>query len=118
MTLAIDEKFISACEKQLGARFPESYRKSMMNQNGGVVEIDDLEWDLVPIADIVSETNDDATWNGYPNRAVSIGRDMFGDILVLLRLGPGFSNRVYHWDHDDGEIYCAAEDFSALKRMR
>ena len=50
MTLAIDEKIINVCEKQLGARFPESYRKSMMIQNGGVVEIDDLEWDLVPIA--------------------------------------------------------------------
>ena len=87
MESIIEEKIIIECEEQLGARFPETYRKSMMNQNGGVVEIDDLEWNLVPIADIASETNDDATWNGYPNRAVSIGRDMFGDILVLLRLG-------------------------------
>ena len=76
MASQIDEKYIIECENELGAKLPESYRKPMRNQNGGVVEIDDFEWDLVPIDDssipaefdnssyhIISETKDDCIHN-------------------------------------------------------
>lgn len=126
----IEATYIQECEEELGAKFPESYRRAMLEQNGGLIELDSLEWTLVPIFDpteprelsafdshVISETKLGSKWNGFPNNAVVIACNMFGDYLILLRWGQKFSNRVYLWDHDVGELWCVANDMSELQRI-
>lgn len=58
MAYDVDEKYIISTEQKLGIRFPESYRRSIMKNNGGVAlfppngdEDDQEDWQLLSIYD-------------------------------------------------------------------
>ncbi|WP_447779731.1 SMI1/KNR4 family protein [Aeromonas veronii] len=44
MPFDLAENFISAAEELLGAKFPDSYRSSMLMSNGGELEIENDVW--------------------------------------------------------------------------
>jgi hypothetical protein len=51
MPFELEECFVIAAERALGASLPYSYRQAMMTSNGGrVLGCDDV-WDLYPIRD-------------------------------------------------------------------
>ena len=130
MAFNVSEEFVIAAEKVLGARLPESYRKSMQIENGGQVEAMSDYWTLVPIQDksdrkriartsydIVRETGDMAEWVGWPEAAVKIAQNGTGDALLFKIEGSACAKEVYHWDHETGETIKIADDFVELERQ-
>ena len=130
MPFDLDEKFVIEAEGKLGARLPESYRKAMMNENGGEVSTEEDEWDLYPIMDssekkrlartcndICYETKSNSDWNGFPDNAVAIAYNGYGDQLVFLSDGGSFNSEVYFWSHETGELTLVAKDFTELERL-
>jgi hypothetical protein len=130
MPFPTDEKYVEATEEKLGVRFPESFRKKMIAENGGEVETPPDAWILYPFYDtsdrkriartcndIVRETESARGWTGFPPDAVAIGSNGGGDQLIMLR---SFSNpevldqRVFWWDHETGDVHPVANDFSEL----
>jgi hypothetical protein len=130
MPFDIAENFISAAEELLGAKFPASYRSSMLMSNGGELEIEDDVWQQYPIADtsdrrrlsrtanhIIKETNLLKSWPGFPEEALAIAGNDSGDQLVLLKKGNSFIHDVFIWSHETGELREIANDFSALTAL-
>ena len=129
MAFNVSEEFVKAAEEVLGARLPESYRKSMQVENGGEVEAMSDYWTLVPIQDrsdrkriartsydIIRETRDMAEWVGWPEAAIKIAQNGTGDVLLFMIEGSACASEVYHWAHETGETTKIADDFSELKR--
>ena len=129
MAFNVSEEFVKAAEEVLGARLPESYRKSMQVENGGEVEAMSDYWTLVPIQDrsdrkriartsydIIRETRDMAEWVGWPETAIKIAQNGTGDVLLFMIEGSACASEVYHWAHETGETTKIADDFSELKR--
>ena len=51
MPFDIAESLVLAAEQKLGAKLPESYRSSMLRENGGELETGEDAWRQYPIAD-------------------------------------------------------------------
>jgi hypothetical protein len=128
MPFNLDEKYVLATEQELGAKLPDSYRRSMQLENGGELETEDHAWQQFPIADlsdrkriartcnhILAETESSQRWNNFPANALAIADNGAGDRLVLLREGPAFGSAIYIWHHETGRITKLADDFSVLK---
>lgn len=136
MPFDLDEKFIIAAEERLGARLPASYRRKMMENNGGAVLIkgsdtdEDGCWWLHSILDtsdrkrlkrtcndIVHETRIRESYDhpAWPKGAVEIGHNGGGDAFLFLRNGEQFAPGIFFWDHEDGTLEQIANDFSDLK---
>lgn len=129
MPFPLEEKYLLAAEEKLGARLPESYRRALMAQNGGELALGDDDWQLYPVLDasdrkriartandIVRETGVARGWNRFPEHALAIGDNGAGDRLVLLREGDRYTDAVYSWSHETGELDRVADDFSELAR--
>jgi hypothetical protein len=135
MPQGVEERFIDEAQRRLGVRFPESYRRAIAAANGGEVCVADETWDLHPVRDtsdarrrrktcddVLNETAQAREWRGFPDGAVAIGGNGFGDRLIFLppetadpdaspvTLGP----EVCVWWHDTGETKVVASDFSEL----
>lgn len=130
MAFDLDEKYILECEKELGAALPPNYRSAMMQENGGEIETDEDTWEQYPIFDksdrkrisrtcnhIISETISCTGWNGFPDNAVAIANNGFGDQMVFLKSGNRLGNKVYFWSHETGKLSVLANDFSELNRL-
>ncbi|WP_421306142.1 SMI1/KNR4 family protein [Aeromonas veronii] len=130
MPFDLAENFISAAEELLGAKFPDSYRSSMLMSNGGELEIENDVWLQYPIADtsdrkrlsrtanhIIKETNHLKSWPGFPKEAVAIAGNGSGDQLVLLKEGTSFGQEIYIWSHETGELRKTTNNFSALTAL-
>lgn len=118
MPFPLDPECVVRAEQKLGAKLPPSYVAKMLQANGGSIEVDADEWELHPILDetdsrrlartcndILRETDQAREWEGFPQEALSIGRNGFGDHLVVLRSGGGmFEETLYHWDHETHEV--------------
>lgn len=128
MPFDLAESNVVIAEQKLGARLPESYRRSMMRENGGQLEAEDDDWQQYPIADtsdrkrlsrtashIIGETERCRSWRGFPDGALAIAGNGCGDQLVLLRQGESFAPAVYVWSHETGQLEKLADDFSELK---
>lgn len=129
MAFDLSESYVAQAEVKLGARLPESYRRAMMEANGGEVATDEEDWQLYPILDssdkrrlsrscndIVTETKSAAEWDGFPVRAVAIAANGSGDLLVFLRSCEEFEPAVFIWSHETGELIKVANEFSELDR--
>jgi hypothetical protein len=124
----VSESFVKKLEVEIGARLPESFRLSIMSENGGQIETDDDVWFQFPIADtsdrkrlsrtcnhILKETQSAKGWLGFPQQALAIAENGSGDYLVFLKDGSSFSTQVFVWRHESASIYEIANDFRALK---
>jgi hypothetical protein len=126
----LSEEYVVQAEAKLGAALPESYRRAMMAENGGEISTEEDDWEQYPILDssdkkrmsrsindIISETKSCIGWNGFPENAVAIANNGFGDQMVFLKTGKQFEPTVYFWSHETGELTRLANDFSELNRL-
>ena len=120
MPFPLDEKYIIQTEEKLSVRFPDSFRIKMIIENGGELETKITDWVLHPVFDtsdkkrikrtsndIIRETASAKEWIGFPENAVAIGINAFGDCLILLtsKSDPNvLDNPVYFWDHETGHV--------------
>ena len=130
MPFPVDEKYILSTEEKLKVKFPESFRKKMIEENGGTVETPPDAWDLYPFFDtsnkkrmkrtsndIIRETNVAREWDTFPKDAIAIGANGSGDQLIFMRVSVApdkCENTVYWWDHENGNINKVANDFNEL----
>lgn len=130
MPFDLAEPFIHAAEQRLGAKLPEAYRSSMLQENGGEIETEEDIWQQYPIADtsdrkrlsrtanhIIKETESCSDWPNFPEGALAIAGNGGGDQLVLLKQGASFAPTVYAWSHETGQLEKVADDFSELKAL-
>ena len=128
MPFPLSDEELKKTEKEIAAELPSSYRNAMMIDNGGFVKVRGEEWQLFPIRDqssrklitrtanhILKETKPAQEWAGYPENALAIAANDYGDLLVMLRTGNGFEPQVFSWSHKDGSMELVANDFSELK---
>lgn len=125
-----EEKYIIQTEQKLGVKFPASFRKRMMQENGGEIPAESDRWQLFPFLDtsdktrlkrtcndIIRETASAKEWDGFPDVAVAIGTNGEGDQLIFrpsedpTQLQPG----VFWWKHETRTAHKMAEDFEKLK---
>jgi hypothetical protein len=127
MPFDLAELHVQEAESLLRARFPDSYRRAMMQSNGGKVEAAGDLWELIPIRDsssrkrlsrtcndVLSETDQFRLWRSWPKRAISIARNGVGDALVLLRNGEDIQPAIHVWWHETGQVELIANDFADL----
>jgi hypothetical protein len=126
MAFPTTEDRIVAAETQLGTRLPAGYRIRLIAQNGGEIEADDDDWSVFPVFDssdrkrasrsanhIVRETQQAATWPGFPKGAVAIASNGTGDLLVFLaRDEHQLDGRVQCWSHETQECTPTELDFT------
>jgi hypothetical protein len=68
--------------------------------------------------DVLYETREAGTRDGFPSGAVAIASNRAGDLLVLLPDGNDrFRPSVMRWDHETREVSVAASDFEALRQV-
>jgi hypothetical protein len=127
MPFDLSEAQLKRTELLLGARFPESYRRSMLVHNGGERDLDGELWELLPIRDDRSERRSSATdedvlgwtdefrmWRSWPKGAISIARNGVGDALLFLRERERIRPEVYVWRHENGALEKIASDFGEV----
>jgi SMI1 / KNR4 family (SUKH-1) len=130
MPFDLAESFLVLAEQALGARLPEAYRGSMLRENGGELEVEGEEWQQYPVADtsdrkrlsrtanhVIKETENCQGWPSFPEGALAIAGNGYGDQLVFLRQGGSFAPAVFVWWHETGELDKIAEDFAELKTL-
>jgi len=128
MPFDLAEPFILAAEQELDAKLPDTYRSSMLQENGGEFETAEDIWQQYPIADtsdrkrlsrtanhVIKETEKCSGWPQFPEGALAIAGNGAGDQLVLLKQSESFAPTVYVWLHETGELKKVADDFSELK---
>ena len=127
MPFDLNVSFLEAAELEIGASLPPSFRSSILQENGGVIETDGDEWQRYPIADtsdrkrlsrtanhIIKETQSCRSWPSFPVSAWAIAGNGSGDQLVFLQQGNSFEPSVYIWSHESGLLLKVADDFSEL----
>lgn len=130
MPFPLELRFVKETEAKLGMKFPLMFVESMMKENGGYAHTPPDGWRLYPFLDrsdrkrlkrtsndIVYQTNWARGLTGFPMEAVAIGSNGSGDELILLP-EPSDERRlqdaVFWWDHETGDFYKVADDFSEL----
>lgn len=110
MAFPVEDKYIANAEKELGAKFPASFREKMMKSNGGSVEVSTDYFELHPFYDtsdkkrikrtcnsILHETKTAREHYRLPQNLIVIGNNGGGDVLVykihtpFLRANAGVS---------------------------
>ena len=130
MPFPIDIKYINETEAKLGVKFPAAFVNKMTKLNGGSVNSPTDSWELYPFFDtsdrkrlartsndIVRETMYSRKSDHFPSDGVAIGSNGCGDHLILLPQSdaPQFlSHEIYWWDHETGEVFQVADDFTDL----
>lgn len=128
MPFPVDEKYIKEIEVELEVKFPHSFKEKMEVFNGGEIEKEDFFIQLVPFFDksdkkrlsrtcnhIGLETKNARKWEGFPENAVVIGLDDFGNKLIFTHNGNGMlSENVFIWNHETGKTEKIAESVSEL----
>ena len=133
MPFPVDVKWIAKTEKKLGTRLPSSYVTAMVKMNGGSVVSRDGTWSLFPIFDgsdrkriqRTCSSVDRESFNAretrydFPPKAVVIGENGCGDLLVLLPMPDAPENLqhdIYLWDHETSETSHLADDFADMPK--
>lgn len=128
MPFPVDIKFIEETEKDLNVKFPDSFKQKMLHLNGGEIVTDEYEFELFPFFDksdkkrisrtcnhIGLETKNAKEWTGFPENAIAIGSDGFGNLLVLKHDGGGMlKDDVLFWNHEDGSLESIAQNINNL----
>ena len=131
MPFPVDPKYVVDSEHKLGVQFPESYHAGMHVMNGGPVT---EPWRLFPVFDtsnrkrikrtannVVRETEYAKRMVGFPEEAVAIGADDYGNYLVLIPEAKGghkLRDTVYEWDHETGNLRVAFPTLEILMNGR
>lgn len=129
MPFPIDEKYIKETESELNVKFPTEFKNRMMESNGGELLLsDELGFELYPFFDksdrkrisrtcnhIGLETKSACEWNGFPESAIAIGKDGFGNQLILTHNGDrNLTDELYFWNHETREKEKIAESIKKL----
>jgi hypothetical protein len=129
MALPTREDVIFQNEKELGCKFPASFRNKMLQENGGSIAMEEEEdyWQIFPFYDntdrktisrtcnsISKETQSAREWRGFPENAIAIATNGGGDYLVFLKEDDKLKNEIYMWLHETTELVKLANDFSEL----
>ena len=128
MPFPVDDTYIQATEKIIGATFPEPFRRKMKLDNGGELDLNGEVWLLHPIYDtsavkrikrtcndIVRGTKAAGSWAGFPTSAIAIGENGMGDILVFVRdENDKLLDSVFLWRHETRELSKIAESFAEV----
>ena len=129
MSFPLEERFIEKAEGELGVRFPESFRRKMMAENGGEVAVGSDSFLLHPFYDtsdkkrikrtcnsIVHETKYAREHYRLPDDIIIIGSNGGGDCLVYkIRDKEVVDPTVFWLDHENDNLNHAADDFSGLE---
>lgn len=131
MPFDLSEEQLRATESEIGAAFPDSYRRLMMQSNGGAVSAKSDHWNLIPLRDtsdrkrvsrtanhVIAETKSFSGFPSWHENAFAIAENGTGDALIMFRDGDRFEPQVFYWSHEDGALELVAEDFSALANGR
>ena len=120
MPLPVEQKWLDDAEVRLGVKLPQSYRDAMANVNGGEINAAGDAWELHPIwdksdkkrlartcNDIVRETGVIRKWQGFPQDAVAIAANGYGDKLILLPNDHDpkvLDETVFFWSHETRQV--------------
>jgi hypothetical protein len=128
MAFNLAEQYVQQAEVALGATLPRNYRVTMMESNGGELDVRDDDWELIPIRDssdrkrlarscndIVAETKSFRDWNGFPADVVVIAKNDSGDCIVFRREGDIFHPAPHIWNHETRTLLKIGDDFSELE---
>lgn len=131
MPFDLSEEQLKATESEIGATFPESYRRQMMRSNGGEVNAVSDYWSLIPLRDtsdrkrlsrtanhLLVETKSFSGFPSWPENAYAVAENGTGDALVMFRDGAQIKPQVFCWHHEDGALELVTEDFSSLATDR
>jgi hypothetical protein len=127
MAFPIDQKYIVDTESELSVKFPTEFKIRMIKSNGGELLISrEFEFELHPFFDksdrkrisrtcnhIGLETKKAREWNGFPENGIAIGKDGFGNKLILTHNGNGnLTDELYFWNHETGKVERIAESIN------
>ena len=131
MPFPLDPVFIIKAEEKLGKLLPKSYVTKMCQENGCTIFAGEDDWDLFPVFDssdqkrikrtcndICLETKNAREFPHFPAEALAIGSNGGGDLLIFMshpESGSSYSEAIYAWDHNTGNIYEIAPDFSVFQ---
>jgi len=123
----LEEKFVLQAETELDANLPDNYKASMLRSNGGEIEVSEDVWEQYPIFDksdrkriartcnhIIAETKSCESFGNFPENALAIAGNGSGDQLVLLKQSNSYSDSIYVWSHETGELDKVANNFNEL----
>ena len=127
MPFDLSEEELRRTEEELGARLPQTYREAIKINNGGEASTEEDDWELYPIRDtsdrkrisrtcnhIIRETESRRGFGNFPENAIAIAGNGWGDQMVLLKDGEAFGEKVFLWLHETGELLELAESFSEI----
>uniref|UniRef100_A4Y3K0 Knr4/Smi1-like domain-containing protein n=1 Tax=Shewanella putrefaciens (strain CN-32 / ATCC BAA-453) TaxID=319224 RepID=A4Y3K0_SHEPC len=125
----LSEEQLKRTEEELGAKLPHEYREAMKIDNGGEASTEEDDWEFYPIKDIsnrkrlsrtcnhiINETESCQGFGYFPESAITIAGNGFGDQMVFLKEGESFGDTVYLWLHETGELQQLAGSFSEIKK--
>lgn len=128
MAFDLDIKYIEEAESKLGKFLPKAYKEAMMQSNGGTAYLADEDWELFPIADmsdrkriarsanhIIYETIQAKKWKSFPKNALAIASDGCGNLLIFKEDADSYSDKIYLWCHEMGELELVANCFNELE---
>ncbi|MDX8352590.1 SMI1/KNR4 family protein [Cognatiyoonia sp. IB215182] len=131
MAFPVSIERIREAEADIGARFPETYAKAMMEDNGGVLRKGRQQWWLHPIKDfsdkkrikrtcnhVLHETNGRREYGGFPENGVEIAGNGGGDALVLCHSDGQFSDELFFFDHEKLQLKKLNIRFGDMKKER
>ena len=111
MGFPVEDSLIANAEKELGRALPPPLRNRLVRNNGGEIEADGDTWTLHPVWDptdrkrmgrtanhIVKETERAHSWPDFPEGAVAVATNAYGDHLILR---PD-AEIIEMWDHETG----------------
>lgn len=128
----VEIRYIEELEKEIGLKFPDIYKARMVEQNGGVIETKEYDWHLFPFFDksdpvkimstcdhIGIETRNAKVWDEFPEDAVAIGKNEYGDLIILSpdqdQQGM-LSEIVYLWVRETGEVIEFAKNIHQVQK--
>jgi|TARA_B110000114_G_C15030142_1_gene372572 hypothetical protein len=128
MPFPIDEKYIKETESELNVKFPIEFKNRMIKSNGGELSPEEFGFELYPFFDksdrkrisrtynhIGLETKNAREWDGFPENAIAIASDGFGNQIILIHNGNGIlKNEIYFWDHETREVEKIANSINEL----
>jgi hypothetical protein len=130
MSFNLDQKYIIERENELGAKLPSSYKEAMLSSNGGKIDVAGDSWELYPIFDksdrkrisrtcnnIISETESNQEWEGFPANAIAVASNGCGDSMVFLKAETKYNDELYIWSHETKELTKVANKFTEVASL-
>lgn len=119
MAFPIDIKYIRETEHELGVQFPDAFKSKMIKDNGSELIINGEKWELYPFFDksdrkriartcnhIALETKKCREIPYFPSEGTAIGRNGYGDQLILMpseAVKSVLKDDIFIWLHETGE---------------